>query len=117
MDSVEHSRDVPASNPSREPDRRSSSGRDILPDAVLACAADLTLQLQDGAGLDALRAAVFEYTRVVRRHGVPPERALAAFKFMTFNLPVIASRPAERRTELVHQLTQMAIEEYYGGAR
>lgn len=117
MDSIEQSRDLRVSNPSSGPDRRSTSGRDILPDAVFGCAADLTLQLQEGAGLDALRAAVSEYTRVVRRHGVPPERALAAFKFMTFNLPVIASRTAERRTELVHQLTQMAIEEYYGAAR
>jgi hypothetical protein len=94
-------------------DRRASYGRDVLPGAVMACASDVTRELQAGVALDALRPAIVEFARTVRAQDVPPERALAAFKFMVFNLPAISSRAPDERAELMAALTQMSIEEYY----
>ena len=94
-------------------DRRSEIGRDALPSAVIGCAEDLTKQLEAGANVASLRGAVAEFARAVRAQHVPPERALAAFKFMVFNLPVIVSRSPEDRNALMASLVHMSITEYY----
>ena len=94
-------------------DRRSTQGRDVLPEAVIACAADVTRRLESGSPTGSLRAAVREFAQSVRTREVPPERALAAFKFMVFNLPAISSRTPDDRAELMAALTQMSIEEYF----
>ena len=98
----------------REPlDRRAASGRDALPSAVIACADRFTHALDTVIDHSELQAAVRDFAQQVRAQRVPPERALAAFKFMVFNLPAIASREPEERTSLMADVTRMSIEEYY----
>ncbi|HYC50551.1 MAG TPA: hypothetical protein VEB19_05510 [Gemmatimonadaceae bacterium] len=94
-------------------DRRTSPGRDILPSAVIACAERLSASLDIIPDRDAIRAAVREFAQQVRAQNVPPERALAAFKFMVFNLPALSTREPEERVSLMADVTRMSIEEYY----
>ena len=98
----------------REPlDRRASSGRDALPSAVMACADRFTNALDVVVDRGELQSAVRDFANRVRAQQVPPERALAAFKFMVFNLPAMNAREPEERTALMADVTRMSIEEYY----
>jgi len=94
-------------------DRRAASGRDALPSAVMSCADRLTHALDTVVDHSEMQAAVRDFAQQVRKQQVPPERALAAFKFMVFNLPAMASRQPEERTALMADVTRMSIEEYY----
>jgi hypothetical protein len=97
-------------------DRRSASGRDALPSAVMACADRFTAALDTVVDHSELRAAVGDFARQVRAHQVPPERALAAFKFMVFNLPAMVSREPAERTALMADVTRMSIDAYYAAS-
>ena len=94
-------------------DRRSASGRDALPSAVMACAGRFTQALDTVVDHSELRAAVRDFANEVRANHVPPERALAAFKFMVFNLPAMVAREPEERTSLMAEVTRMSIDAYY----
>ena len=94
-------------------DRRAASGRDALPSAVIACADRFTSALDVVVDRGELRSAVRDYADKVRAQQVPPERALAAFKFMVFNLPAMNAREPEERSALMADVTRMSIEEYY----
>ena len=94
-------------------DRRSAHGRDALPSAVMECADRFTQALDVVIDRSELRAAVRDFAQRVRAHNVPPERALAAFKFMVFNLPAMNARKPEERAVLMADVTRMSIDEYY----
>jgi hypothetical protein len=100
-------------DPRERMDRRSASGRDVLPGAVIECGERFTAALDTMVDRDALQLAVRDFATTVRGHNVPPERALAAFKFMVFNLPALTSKPPDERVALMRDVTQMSIEAYY----
>lgn len=97
--------------PQRE--RRTSTVREALPDALRQCATSLTLIIEEGNTADALKRALTVYAGQVRARGVPPERAIAAFKHMFFNLPALVGLPSEKRGAFTAKLTQVLIEAYY----
>jgi hypothetical protein len=97
----------------RPMDRRADAGRDALPSAVMACADRFTHALDTVVDHSELQAAVRDFAQQVRAQRVPPERALAAFKFMVFNLPAMNSRGPEERTALMADVTRMSIDAYY----
>ena len=101
------SRDVP------HPERRTSPVREALPDALRQCAASLTLIIDEGNTADALKRALTVFAGQVRARGVPPERAIAAFKHMFFNLPALVSLPSDKRAAFTTKLTQILITAYY----
>ena len=93
--------------------RRNTSAREELADATMECGDRFATSLRSSMDRPALRAAVRDYVKRVRAQRVPPERAVAAFKSMLFNLPAIRLRGPEERVSLMAELTRMSIEEYY----
>jgi hypothetical protein len=94
-------------------ERRVSGARHLISAAVVRCQSSLQRQLERGVEIEELRGSVSEFADTVRREQVPPQRALALFKEMVYQLPEVAPKAPSERNEVVKVLTQMAIEEYY----
>lgn len=100
---------------SGELDERRVGGRTVLPEALIACARDLVPLLESGAA-DEIRSVIRRYVVAVRAVGVPPERAIAAFKFMLSAQPVLHRLRRSDHLGRVADLARIAIDEYFAAA-
>jgi hypothetical protein len=98
-----------------EADRRSSSTstRASLADSLSICREALEVRFAQAATLDAFRDPILAFAKAAQREGVPPERTLALFKGMVFQLPASAWQPPDWRGDIIRQLVRMLIEDYY----
>lgn len=96
-----------------ELDRRTASGRSALSEALWVCREALEVRFAQAATLDAFRDPIAAFAETARREGLPPERALALFKGMAFHLPAVTWQPPNWRGDIMRQLIQMLIEDYY----
>src|SRR2546430_7870091 len=92
-----------------------SLGRNSFSIALKACRDTL----EDQAGLEfsaeSCRSSVAAFATQAHKEDIPPERALAVFKDMLFQLPAFRRVPPDRRIDVMQQLVQVAIDSYYGG--
>lgn len=93
-------------------ERRFGGSRRALPEALITCANELAARLESLDSPESMRAAIRCYTEQVRTGHIPPERMIAAFKFMLGSLPVMHGARRHEHMLLMQQLSQILIEEY-----
>jgi hypothetical protein len=95
--------------------RRVSVGRRSFSTALKKCRDTLQDQAGSEFSTELCHSAVAAFATQAHRQDIPPERALAVFKDMLFQLPAFRRVPPDRRIDITHQLVQTAIAAYYGG--
>ncbi|HEY8175207.1 MAG TPA: hypothetical protein VIF32_05930 [Gemmatimonadaceae bacterium] len=75
--------------------------------------------LEEEPGLEfsteSCRSSVAAFATQAHRQDIPPERALAVFKDMLFQLTAFRRVPPDRRIDVMRRLVKTAIDAYYGG--
>lgn len=95
---------------------RRMGGRDALPAALTRCARELAPLLAGDDTPGSERAVLRRYVLAIRAAGVPPERAIAAFKFMLTAQPEINRLGRSEHVGRVASLARIVIEEYFDAA-
>lgn len=93
-------------------ERRAVGSRGALSEALITCANELTARLESLDSAESMRGAIRGYAEHARASHIPPERAIAAFKFMLGSLPVMHGARRHEHMLLMRQLSQTLIEEY-----
>ena len=100
----------------RDASERRAAGPDVLAQALIACGREIAPLIEEGGRVEDTRKVIRRYVQAVRGAGVPPERALSAFKFMLSAQPGMHRLRRSDHVGRIAALARTAIEEYFDSA-